>query len=551
MPTRVAVTTLNASTIDILNTIRANASYEYQSTIPSISTATEIPKVGEILMGYPALANQFLSSLINRIALVRVKSAVFNNAYAELKKGYLEFGETVEEVFVNITKAREFSTDKAESRELKKSLPDVRTAFHSMNWRVQYPISITDEEFRMAFLSVNGVEDLIAKIVSAVSVAAEYDEYLLFKYLIIKAVSKGKMYPVALGGANYSDAAVAFRGTSNALTFMSTKYNATGVHNVSPKSDQYIFMDAQFNAAYDVNVLASAFNMDKADFMGKLKLIDDFTTFDNDRFDIIRANSDMIDTVTDAELALMADVKAVLVDKEWFQVYDNQTKFTEKYVASGEYWNYFLNVWKTVSSSPFSNAVVFVANGTTIASPGYIPAKVASVDRGSSSTIITIQPTESNTLADMQIEFVQDATNTAAGVAVHKYGAYVVPSGVSTVVPVIKCGGKTYTGTSMTVASVNAGADIGFMEDVTTASITLNESAATVKNTKTLQLVATTVPDGVPVTWTSSATAKATVSDTGLVTGKADSGTATITASFSYGGETISATCTITCAANS
>ena len=137
MAKRIALSTLNASTIDIINTIRANASYEYQTMVPEITDAKEIPGVGEILYGYPALANQFINSLVNRIALVSVKSATFNNAYAELKKGYLEFGETVEEVFVSITKAREFSVDKAEQREHKRSLPDVKTAFHAMNWRVQ------------------------------------------------------------------------------------------------------------------------------------------------------------------------------------------------------------------------------------------------------------------------------------------------------------------------------------------------------------------------------------------------------------------------------
>ena len=139
MPSRIAVSNLQASTIDILNTIRANASYQYQSQVPMVATNHDIPKVGEVLYGYPAFANEFLSALVNRIALVRVKSATFNNAYAMLKKGYLEFGETVEEVFVNICKAREFSAEKAEARELKRSLPDVRTAFHTMNWRVQYP----------------------------------------------------------------------------------------------------------------------------------------------------------------------------------------------------------------------------------------------------------------------------------------------------------------------------------------------------------------------------------------------------------------------------
>ena len=130
MAHRLAVTSLNASTLDIINTIRANASYEYQSLVPEITKASEIPLVGEVLYGYPAMANQFLNSLINRIALVKVNSALFNNAYKELKKGYLEFGETVEEVFVQIAKAREFSAEKASARELKRTLPDVRSAMH-------------------------------------------------------------------------------------------------------------------------------------------------------------------------------------------------------------------------------------------------------------------------------------------------------------------------------------------------------------------------------------------------------------------------------------
>ena len=107
MARRIAISNLNASTLDILNTIRANASAEYQQYVPEVTKATDIPKVGEVLYGYPAFANQFINALVNRIALVRVKSATLNNDYAEMKKGYLEFGETVEEVFVNIAKARE------------------------------------------------------------------------------------------------------------------------------------------------------------------------------------------------------------------------------------------------------------------------------------------------------------------------------------------------------------------------------------------------------------------------------------------------------------
>ncbi len=466
MAKRVAISNLNASTIDILNTIRANASLEYQNLVPTVTTEHDIPKVGDVLMGYPALANQFVNALINRIALVRVKSATFNNDYAELKKGYLEFGETVEEVFVNIAKAREFSVEKAEAREFKRTLPDVRSAFHTINWRVQYPVTIQDEELRMAFMSMDGVQDLIARIVDAIYTANEYDEYLLFKYMIIKAVAHGKMHPVAVDVSDIKNAAVAFRGTSNMLTFIKTNYNAAGVHTATSKDEQFIFMDANYNASYDVNVLASAFNMDKADFMGRLKLIDDWTTFDNERFDVIRAGSDQIEEITDAELALMNDVIAVLVDREWFQFYDNLNKFTEQYVASGLYWNYFYTVWKTVSSSPFSNAIVFVKNTATTENPATLTVNVESViatdDEG---TILTLVPAEINRLAGGNYNFVQDEDNTEAGVAVHKYGAIIVPSGVSSVTLYMQVGEDTYTGAAITVASVGAGDTVTFTKN--------------------------------------------------------------------------------------
>lgn len=437
MPRRIAVNSLNASTVDIINTIRANASYEYQQLVPEITDAIEIPKVGEVLYGYPALANQFINALVNRIALVRVKSATFNNAYAELKKGYLEFGETVEEVFVAICKAREFSAEKAKDRELKRSLPDVRSAFHTMNWRVQYPVTIQDEDLRMAFTSAQGVQDLIAKIIDSVTTASEYDEFLLFKYLMIKAIAHGKMYPVAIDATDIKDFGKKSRGVSNLITFMSDKYNASGVHTTTPKADQYIFMDAMFNADYDVDVLASAFNMDKAEYQGKLKLIDDFGTFDNERFNVIRANSDMIEEVTAEELAICAKVKAVLVDKEWFQVYDNLTKFTEDYVASGMYWNYFYNVWKTVSYSPFSNAIVLVDNTAETALPATFTAKIADKSVSEAGTVLTIMVDEKVSMSNSNVRFIQGSGATQAGVAVHPYGAVIFPAGVSTGVDLI------------------------------------------------------------------------------------------------------------------
>ena len=460
MARRIANSTLNASTIDILNVIRQNASYDYQQNVPEVATVNDIPRVGEIIYGTPAFANQFINALVNRIAIVRVQSATFNNPYSILKKGYIEYGETVEDIFVSIAKAVDFNVEKAAKREFQRTIPDVRSAFHVMNWRVMYPVTIQDEDLRQAFLSIEGVQTLISKIVDAVYTAAEYDEFLLFKYLLIKAISNGKMFPSSIGaGTELSEAAVQFRGTSNLLPFMSNDYNEAAVKTNTPKDRQVIFMDAMFNAQFDVNVLASAFNMEKADFMGRLFLIDNWTDFDNERFDVIRANSDGIEEVTAEELALLANVKAVILDENWFQVYDNNNKFTEKYVASGLYWNYFYHTWKTVSNSPFANAVVFVTSSADITLPASITVHVDAKDESDAATVFTISADfEEAGLNPRNVNFVQTEALTTAGIAVQKYGGLIIPtSKVGTDITLVaEINGTTYTAAT----TINGSTDV-------------------------------------------------------------------------------------------
>lgn len=469
MPRKVAASTLNASTLDILNVIRANASYEYQQNVPKVTKATDIPKVGEIIYGTPAFANQFLNALVNRIAIVRVQDATFNNPYANLKKGYLEFGETVENIFVNIAKVVDYTPEKGEEREFKRTLPDVRTAFHVMNWRVMYPVTIQDEDLKQAFLSLDGVTELIAKIVDSVYTGAEYDEFLLFKYLLIKAVSHGQMYPQSIGdGTDLKKAGVAFRALSNRLTFMNTAFNEEHVKTSTPRDRQIIFMDSEFEAQYDVNVLAAAFNMDKADYLGRRYLIDQWDSFDNERFEVIRENSDGLEEVTDAELALMKNVKAVICDDRWFQVYDNNNKFVEKYIASGLYWNYFYHTWKTVSHSPFSDAVVFVTDTADIALPASITAEITGKDTSEAATVLTLQlERDGAALTPDTAQLVQSEALTGAGVAVQKYGAVIIPADKddTAVTLVADLDGTTYTAAN----TINAASAVG-------TTVTLNKA---------------------------------------------------------------------------
>lgn len=462
MPRKIAQSSLNASTIDILNVIRQNASLAYQSSVPAVQTANDIPVVGEVIYGTPAFANEFINALVNRIALVRVNSATFNNPYASVKKGLLEFGETVEEIFVNIAKVRDFSAEKAPQRELARTLPDVRSAFHVMNWNVQYPVTIQDEDLRLAFTSMDGVQNLIAKIVDSVYTAAEYDDFLLVKYMLIKAIAHGEVKPVAVDTSAIKNAAVAFRGTSNMMTFMKSDYNEAGVQNTTPKDRQLIFLDAMYDAQFDVDVLASAFNMDKAEYIGRRHLIDDWTTFDNARFEYIRSQSDGIEEVTAAELALLADVVGVLVDEEWFQIYDNLRRFTENYVGSGMYWNYWYNVRETISHSPFHNAVVFVKNTATITAPASLTFTIGTISEGKEGThVVTLEPDQTTAaLVGGQYNFVQTQAATTNGVAVQKFGAFILPNGKTSVVPVAEAYGFTYTGTAIDVTKAKVGGTV-------------------------------------------------------------------------------------------
>lgn len=448
MPRRIANTALNASTIDIMNVIRQNAPYEYQQSVPKVEKATDIPTVGQIIYGTPAFSNHFINAIVNRIAIVRVQSATFNNPYARLKKGYLEFGETIEDIFVGIAQAFDYSAEKAESREMKRYLPDVKSAFYAMNWQVMYPVTIQDQDLKQAFLSMEGVQDLIAKIVDQVYTAAEYDEFLLFKYMMIKAIAHGQTYPVLVGdGTNLDDAAVQFRGISNTLNFMKRQYNEANVLNNTPRSRQVIFMDSMFNAKYDVNVLAGAFNMEKADFIGSLFLIDDWTTFDNERFAEIKKNTNMLEDVTEEELAAMANVNAFICDEKWFQVYDNNNKFTEKYVASGLYWNYFYHTWKTFAHSPFANAVTFIQGEAALTeAPASITVEVTGKDISKEATVVNMVVQGSGvTLAHGTYQFMQTEAATTAGVAVQRYGSLMFPAGAAAVAVSVLYGGNVYT----------------------------------------------------------------------------------------------------------
>ena len=369
MPTKPQINSLKGNGIDILNAIRANASSTYQERIP-VATQENIREIGNAMLEYQAIANEFLSALVNRIGRVLITSKSFTNPLAKFKKGMLEYGETVEEVFVEIAKAQQYDPEKAEKEFMKREIPDVDAVFHRLNLKNFYKVTVSNEQLRQAFLNETGITDLVGRIIDSLYEGAEYDEYITMKQLISDAAKNGQFYPIHVPAPTKetaSDIVTEIKAMSNALEFRSSEYNSMGVLTLSKKPNQILLMDAKFDAVVDVNVLASAFNMEKAEFMGQRVLLDNF--------------------------ADLTGVVAALVDEDWFMVFDNWFGFTENYNGQGLYWNYFYHIWKTFSTSPFANAVLFTSEDVEV-------------------TGITLTPTSATVTKGQSVQFTAEVSGT-------------------------------------------------------------------------------------------------------------------------------------------
>lgn len=439
MPTKPQTVTLSKSSVDILNAIRNSASSTYRNYVPvATADAASIKQIGNVIMLYPALQNEFLSALVNRIGLVMISSKLYSNPWSLFKKGFLEFGETIEEIFVNIAKPFQYDPAVAETKIFAREIPDVRAAFHIMNYQKFYKATIQNEQLRQAFLSWQGVSDLIAKIVDSMYTGANYDEFQVMKYMLAKHILAGHLAAVqvnTVSADNMKGIVGTIKGISNNFEFMSNKYNIAGVANYSNKEDQFIILNADFDAAMDVEVLAAAFNMDKADFMGHRVMIDSFGSLDTERIDLLFGNEPNYTPITAAELTALNSVPAVIVDRDWFMIFDNLANFTENYNGEGLYWNYWYHVWKVFSVSPFANAAVFVPGAPSVTSVTVSPTTVT-VGKGQ-----TVMFSADVVTANFANKAVNWAINSTTGASINANGVLTVDA--------------DFTGSSITVTATS------------------------------------------------------------------------------------------------
>ena len=350
MPTIPKKVSMRASNIDLMNAIRSHASFTYQERIP-VATQENIKETSTGILNWQPARNEFVNALFNRIGMVLASSRMFYNSLNMFKRGRLEYGETIEEYFVQVAKAHIYDPATAENEMLKREIPDIQSLFHKVNRKNFYKVTVEYAQLQQAFLAEYGISDMIGRIIDSLYSGNNYDEFLLTKQLVNNAATDGMMFAVtvpAITSANASSIATTIKGISNNLLFPSTSYNAMGVLTNTPREDQYLIMTAEFDAAFDVEVLASAFNMDKAEFLGHRVLIDNFGPG-------------------------LENVVAALVDRNWFMIFDQLDEFEEFKNGEGLYWNYWFHKWDLWSTSRFNNAVLFTTDTNSVTGVSVTP----------------------------------------------------------------------------------------------------------------------------------------------------------------------------------
>lgn len=242
-----------------------------------------------------------------------------------MKRGRLEYGEVIEDIFINICEPFNYNPDTAASEVEKRVKPDVEAMLYRINSQIFYKQTIEQPTLRMAFTSSTGVVNLITGIIDAMYTAMEYDERLAMKYILVQRLLNGTMFKQLIPqNATSEQLITAVKTVSNLLMTPSRKYNSAGVLNYALKNDQYVFVTSAFDAQSGVEVLAKAFNVDYVEFSGRYIVLDDFsfTQDELDRLDIIFKDEPSYIRPTQAQLEALKTVPLVTVDKDfsWYSM---------------------------------------------------------------------------------------------------------------------------------------------------------------------------------------------------------------------------------------
>ena len=382
---------------EILNTIRANASTEYQERVPEALGVGG--NVSNVFSQYPTMKNEFLSALTNKIARTLFYSKVFDNPLKALHKGMLPYGFSLEQIFVNMAESKGFWEHWDASGDAVKDLvgmkkPDIKLLYIERNFAYKYKTTISDQQLRTAFTDQNGLSRLVEQVVSSVYSKAYFDEFSDMKRILAahakamylgydnstgKATEKALTNTVLPSGKNEAIMVLgeyetqeakakaiskAIRTLAGKMAFPTDNYNSAGVKQWSERNQLIYITTPEEQAELDVEVLANAFNMDKADVNVRVIVVDELPSV----FSIESAKATKVDaygTVLSCALSAARDnrtckCRGILMDSDFIQAYDTLIESRTFDNGEGLYTNYFFHKQGIMSTCYFGQIVYLV-----------------------------------------------------------------------------------------------------------------------------------------------------------------------------------------------
>ena len=337
----------------------------YQEQIPVVSELTSSQAYGQALLSLPSdMRNKFISSLVNRISYTAFEVKYFNNPLRDLQRNELPLGAIGQNIYINPARGRVYNIDDFAGL-LAKYESDIKTEYTPINFDVQYPVTIVRKELEKAFTSWGDLERFLAGITTSLYNGAYIDDYKFTKKLITNAYTQNavQMETYTFAGATPTEAELKglvkkLRTDYKNFQIPSTNYNAwakvggygRAIVSWSDPEDIVVFVNNQLGADIDVDVLASAFNMDKTDLIGRIYYVEDFN-------------------LTDDEGNVQVDgsnIIAFICDRRWFKIEQKDMFLDEFYNANNRSWQTYLSVIKAFNFSFFANAKMYVKAAPTV-----------------------------------------------------------------------------------------------------------------------------------------------------------------------------------------
>jgi len=331
-----------ATAAEILEAIRDNASADYQERV-SDAQQTALEQVGDSITATKNIMNEFITSLVDKVAFTHLMSKAYQNELARVKKVGVPLGNTIEETFIN--PVTDGGYDNTQTKLLVTSAPDGKVAYYGLNRKSCYPITINETEISRAFTSEQAFQEFYAGIIAQMYSGDSIDEFMMFKGVLGKAIDADAMTMVDCDLAAPKVIAKTIKNLSKFFTFPSTtfapynKVNAAAITagetaaNTFCKMDrQVLILRADVETEIDYEVLATMFHIEATKLEAMTILVDEIPS----------------ETY---------DVYAVLCDIDSIQIRDKTFKMTSQYIANTLEWNFWLHHWQWLFLSMFGNCV--------------------------------------------------------------------------------------------------------------------------------------------------------------------------------------------------